>query len=186
MGKAATDKDAEKVWNDFWKELVTNKHGLIHYDNLKRELYDFYTVMTEATKVYYEISNGKLSKPNTAAYHIIQEHNDRIDEAVKEALADAHEEHEIEQNAVIVTEQMISNIASRFYSVLMYVLDGGDTGYHPDEDKKGFRGMIKQELGLIPNKKTKCSHLCASIDYVCQHCNDIVKCEGPHQENYNG
>ena len=177
--RVATDEDAERVWEDFWEPLVSvdGVYGLADLEKIKRELYDYRMVMQEVSKVYYEISNGKLSKPNTDAIHIIQEHHDRIDETVKEALAEVDEEQEIEQNAVIVNEQMISNIASRFYSVLMYSLDSKSTGYHGNEDKAGFRGMIKQELGLIPNKKTKCSYLCASIDYVCPYCHDIDKCD---------
>lgn len=84
MGKAATDKEIEKVWNDLWKDLVTTKHGLIHYDKLKRELYDYAMILDEINKAYYEISNGKLSKANTAAYRILSEHEDRIQEALEE------------------------------------------------------------------------------------------------------
>lgn len=44
---------------------------------------------TDYTRTYDEITSGKLSKPNTAAHHIIDAVNERIDAAVTEALQEA-------------------------------------------------------------------------------------------------
>jgi hypothetical protein len=54
----------------FWAELVEMPWGgRIHRDALARELADYTTVMTEASAVYCELAD--LSKPNTAARHVI-------------------------------------------------------------------------------------------------------------------
>lgn len=83
MGKEATDKEVIQNYDKFWKEII-EPNGVLDMIQLKKELFDFSTVMKEVSKVYYEISNGKFSKPNTASEYILQEFNDRLDEAREE------------------------------------------------------------------------------------------------------
>lgn len=52
-----------------WRELVTDERGNLDEDKVARELSDYSVVMGEASKVYEELAG--LSKPNTAAHHII-------------------------------------------------------------------------------------------------------------------
>lgn len=64
-------KDYEKVYEEFWKELVTHDDGSINMDAIKRELFDFYITIQEVSKTYDAITGGKLSKPNTDSSYII-------------------------------------------------------------------------------------------------------------------
>ncbi len=81
---AAHDVDPEVVecFLDFWWPLL-EKDGLLDLAQIMRELYDFRMVMQEVRHVYDHLTNGKFSKPNTAAAHIIA--------AVEENYADTSE-----------------------------------------------------------------------------------------------
>lgn len=83
-------RSVDQVYDDFWKDIV-EKDGQIDQEQLKKELYDFWVVMREVSEVYMEISNNKFSKPMTAAIYVLEEHRDRIDEAVAEAMEDLDE-----------------------------------------------------------------------------------------------
>ena len=78
-----TDEDVEREWKEFWKPIVC-PNGVLDLQQVKKELFDFRVVMREAEKVYYHVTNGKLSKPNTASQHIIDEHDKAIKDAVRE------------------------------------------------------------------------------------------------------
>jgi hypothetical protein len=64
-----TDTDYEKTYNDHWKRTVENEDGTLNKDQVMRELSDYTVVMDNASLVYSEIAN--LSKPNTAAHHVL-------------------------------------------------------------------------------------------------------------------
>ncbi len=72
-----------RVYDDVWKSIV-EKDGNIDYEQIKRELYDFYVVMLEVSEVYMEISNNRFSKPRTPAIYVLEEHRDRIREAIED------------------------------------------------------------------------------------------------------
>lgn len=55
---------------DFWWPIL-EKEGRLDLAQIMRELYDFRVVMQEVSKVYDQLTNGKFSKPNTAAEYII-------------------------------------------------------------------------------------------------------------------
>lgn len=89
-GTRHPDPEVEEVWRDFWQDLVAPL-GRLDEDLVKAELFDYRIVMQEVTKVYDELTCGRISKPNTAAVHVIGEvqgiHQREIDEAVREASA---------------------------------------------------------------------------------------------------
>lgn len=62
--------DYMKVYNEFWKGLVTDEQGNLDLDKVARELYDYHIVMGEVGEVYEHVTGGRLSKPNTAAHHV--------------------------------------------------------------------------------------------------------------------
>lgn len=78
--------DYESEYEIFWKSLVTNPDGSLNLDQIKRELYDYSTLMTNVGKLYYELTDGQISKSNTDTIYIIDAVDKRIKEAVKEAL----------------------------------------------------------------------------------------------------
>lgn len=63
--------DIERVYQNFWRPIIENKDGSINIDQVKFELYDYYQAIQNVTKVYDEITNGKFTKLNTDARHVI-------------------------------------------------------------------------------------------------------------------
>lgn len=61
--------DYAKDYTEFWQHLVENEDGSLNKDQVMRELFDYRLVMDNASEVYCELAG--LSKPNTAAQHII-------------------------------------------------------------------------------------------------------------------
>jgi len=55
----------EENYNSFWKEIVENEDGTVNMDQLKKELSDFSLLIRNVTKVYCDLTNGKISKPLT-------------------------------------------------------------------------------------------------------------------------
>jgi len=81
--------DHEQDFAEFWAGIVCNPDGSLNVDQVKRELFDYHVCMQEWSKVYYELTDGQLSKPNTAALHIIDavnEHFRRLYEQEGDAL----------------------------------------------------------------------------------------------------
>lgn len=54
--------DVEQVYQDFWKDIICDDDGNINVEQLKKELRDFYHIIQEVPKVYYEVTDGTLSK----------------------------------------------------------------------------------------------------------------------------
>ena len=63
--------DYVKTYYNVWRDIVTDENGNLNFDQVMRELHDYSNLMEEASKVYYEVSGGMFSKPNTAARHVI-------------------------------------------------------------------------------------------------------------------
>ena len=61
----------EQVYQDFWKQLV-EVDGTVDIEQVKKELFDFYTVITEVPKVYTHITGNQISKLLTSADVVIQ------------------------------------------------------------------------------------------------------------------
>ena len=55
----------EKKYNLFWKDIVENEDGSINMDQLQKELADFSLLIGNITKVYCDLTNGKISNPLT-------------------------------------------------------------------------------------------------------------------------
>lgn len=56
-------------FEQFWRNLITDNRGNLNEDKIARELSDYSDIMDEVSKVYSELAG--LSKPNTAAHHIL-------------------------------------------------------------------------------------------------------------------
>jgi len=70
------ESGVDKVYEEFWKEIVEKPDGSLDTEQIKRELYDFKMVMDIASKVYCELTRGCISKPHTDADTIIRVVND--------------------------------------------------------------------------------------------------------------
>ena len=76
--------DVDDVYEEFWKSII-EPDGEIDFEQVKKELFDYWVVIHEVSKAYCEITNGKFSKPNTAAEYIIEaveEYYERLDDAM--------------------------------------------------------------------------------------------------------
>jgi hypothetical protein len=58
-------EEIEKIYNDFWKEIVENEDGSLNKLQVMKELYDYYHVMHNCSCAYDLMSFGTISKPNT-------------------------------------------------------------------------------------------------------------------------
>lgn len=56
------NNEVERVWNEFWKDIVTKEDGTIDLEQIKKELADFHFIMDQVPEVYCHITGGLLSK----------------------------------------------------------------------------------------------------------------------------
>jgi hypothetical protein len=75
--------DYEQTFEEFWRPLVV-RNGRLSLDLVKRELHDFRVLMREAAEVFEHVTNGRISKPNTAASAVISEHDAICEEEHRE------------------------------------------------------------------------------------------------------
>ena len=88
------DKEVERVWNDFWKPLVTKEGYGVSLDLIKRELFDFYKMLDNVPKVYNAVTGGLLSKPNYDAGTVISAYEDHLNEQIDECVKEAMEQYD--------------------------------------------------------------------------------------------
>lgn len=81
------DKEYEKVWEDFWKDIVCNEDGSINIEQVKKELSDFHFILEQIPKVYCHITNGTLSKPNYKAETVIDVFESTQSELINKEMA---------------------------------------------------------------------------------------------------
>lgn len=70
------EKDYKKEYEDFWKEIVENKDGTLNKDQVMRELSDYSMMMNNCALAYSEMTNQKISKPNTKFFEVQNIFND--------------------------------------------------------------------------------------------------------------
>lgn len=71
------EPDYLRDYRENWAHIVEHPDGTLNRDQVARELADYAVVMDQASQVYDELTGGRLSKPNTAAHHVISHANDR-------------------------------------------------------------------------------------------------------------
>ena len=64
------DKDIQDNFDEFWQEIVC-PNGEWNYDQIKKELFDFYNIIGQVSLVYDAITHGRISKPGTPADAVI-------------------------------------------------------------------------------------------------------------------
>lgn len=69
--------------HSFWGEIYPNG---VDVKNIQNELSDYSICLDEIGKVYYELTNGRFSKPLTDSKVIIDEINERIYEEIEEGI----------------------------------------------------------------------------------------------------
>ena len=58
-------EEVEKVYQEFWKDIVENEDGTLNVEQVKKELADFCVIMDNCAMAYTAMSCGHISKPNT-------------------------------------------------------------------------------------------------------------------------
>ena len=89
------DKSANKIYNDFWKEIIEKKDGSINKTQLKKELADFSMLIRHVTKMYDYISRGRISYPQTKPEAVIELYEELLNEAYEEGYIEGVNEAEM-------------------------------------------------------------------------------------------
>mgnify|MGYP003635922627 FL=1 len=87
MENAIIKFDKDSFWHGAYPEGATR-------EQIMNELNDYTGMMDEVGKLYWELTGGILSKPNTACEHIMTYYNERMDAIYDEAVADYKEEQD--------------------------------------------------------------------------------------------
>ena len=58
-------EEVEKVYREFWKDIVENEDGTLNVEQVKKELADYSMVMDNCSSAYEEMSGSLITKPNT-------------------------------------------------------------------------------------------------------------------------
>lgn len=98
--RETTDKSAEEIWQEEWKEICTDEQGNIDLEQIKKELSDFSMMLEEVPKVYCHITDSTLSKPNYKAQAVIDVFEDRKREDIIQTLKEAFEDDIIDKNTL--------------------------------------------------------------------------------------
>lgn len=81
-----TDRSYTEIFDAFWADLVLHPDGTPNMDQIKRELADYYSMLGEIPKIFCEITNGRISKPNTLAHAVIPVYEDCVNDIMTDAL----------------------------------------------------------------------------------------------------
>lgn len=77
--------EIDKNWWEFWAPILIDKGtGKLNMEQLKKELFDYWTLMDAVPKVYMEITNGRISKPNTDPAAVLSEYYGHLEEIIEE------------------------------------------------------------------------------------------------------
>ena len=81
------------VYNDFWKPILFSDgmDGMIDVDQLKKELYDFWVLMDNVSKVYCHVTGNQISKPLTDVDVVISVVDEYYNEICLEHIEDMKE-----------------------------------------------------------------------------------------------
>jgi hypothetical protein len=72
--------DYMRTWYEFWVPALGS--GPVDLDKVMRKLHDYAIVLTEVSQVYSALTGDRITKPNSAAYTVIEAVGERHDEAV--------------------------------------------------------------------------------------------------------
>ena len=82
--------DYRKVYEEFWKPII-EASGEPSFDQIMRELSDYKFLMDQASKVYYHVTGGLLSKTNYHAHTVTDVADEHTQKFIDEALEDQKE-----------------------------------------------------------------------------------------------
>jgi hypothetical protein len=65
--------DYLRIYKDFWQNIIEDKFGLPNYDQIKKELADYYLLIYEVPKVYNHATGGKIQTSFKLSEDVIKE-----------------------------------------------------------------------------------------------------------------
>jgi hypothetical protein len=78
----------DEVYESFWKGLV-EKNGVLDLEEVKKELFDYHTLLQEVPLVYEHVTGGAASKAHTKAEVIISLAEDHYNKWTEICVAEA-------------------------------------------------------------------------------------------------
>lgn len=99
MAETTAPADYEKNYDEFWKGLI-EKDGHVNLDQIKRELFDFHTLMRNAGEVYCHVTGSQVSKVNTDPAVVTSIADDILNRNIQEAVAESMSVVKIDTAAV--------------------------------------------------------------------------------------
>ena len=78
--------EVQKVFTEFWQEIVILPNGEWDLEQVKKELYDFHRLMRNASEVYDHVTMGRISKENTRPGVVIGEYDGVLQDLIQEAI----------------------------------------------------------------------------------------------------
>ena len=99
-------EEVEKVYQEFWKDIVENEDGTLNVEQVKKELADFSMVMDNCSSAYEEMSGSLITKPNTyfsEVLKIFQEkfwNVDFVKDDIRDMLKDVDDIEELKSNLI--------------------------------------------------------------------------------------
>lgn len=87
--------DYEKTYMEHWRKIVEQPDGTLNLDQVKRELCDYWDLMGRVAEVYDGVTGGRISKTETMAFEVINQANERTEEACDDAINDLIESLEM-------------------------------------------------------------------------------------------
>lgn len=99
-------EEVEKVYQEFWKDIVENEDGTLNKEQVKKELSDFSMVMDNCSSAYQEMSGSLITKPNTyfsEVLKIFQEkfwNVDFVKDDIRDMLKDTYDIEELKSNLI--------------------------------------------------------------------------------------
>jgi hypothetical protein len=85
--------DYEQTWEEFWRDIVA-PDGTVNLDQVKRELHDFRQIIKDLSRLYMEVTGGRVSKPNTDVGVVLDLAEEHCKRQVAQALRNLAEEWE--------------------------------------------------------------------------------------------
>ena len=70
------EDEVQRVFSEFWRDIVIKPNAEWDLEQIKRELYDYRMLMLNATRVYMELTGGRISDLTTNPDVVIDEAND--------------------------------------------------------------------------------------------------------------
>lgn len=78
-----------KEFEKWWHSIIYKEDGSVNIEQIKKELYDYNILLKNTSKVYFDITNGAISKPFTDPDVVIAIADDNYNEIA----LDDHSDH---------------------------------------------------------------------------------------------